>query len=149
MNRKHEKAFTLIELMIVVAIIGVLAMVAVSSFITYRNKSRISARVVDCESIRSAFASFAVDTVGNSFPAAIANWAALHSIATSNGASLKSSEEEAEMSLVNYTATADTTDANIIIDYQIEFRVTGVSALMDGSTIIVRPSGIFKQTTSP
>ncbi len=39
MLRNNEKGFTLIELMIVVAIIGILAAIAVPSFMSYRQKA--------------------------------------------------------------------------------------------------------------
>ena len=38
LNRKNEKGFTLIELMIVIAIIGILSAIAIPNFMTYREK---------------------------------------------------------------------------------------------------------------
>ncbi len=54
----NEKGFTLIELMIVIAIIGILAAVAIPNFIAYRDKAFCSAAESDANSIKATLADY-------------------------------------------------------------------------------------------
>lgn len=55
---RGQKGFTLIELMIVIAIIGILAAIAIPNFISYRNKAYCSAAESDANSIAAAIADY-------------------------------------------------------------------------------------------
>ena len=64
--RGNSEGFTLIELMIVIAIIGILAAIAIPNFIAYRNKAFCSAAESDANNIAAAIADyFAVPTRTN------------------------------------------------------------------------------------
>ncbi len=58
LHKTNEKGFTLIELMIVIAIIGILAAIAIPNFISYRNKAYCSAAESDANMIASAIANY-------------------------------------------------------------------------------------------
>lgn len=52
-QRRNQKGFTLIELMIVIAIIGILAAIAIPQFSSYRAKSFNTASVSDVRNCRT------------------------------------------------------------------------------------------------
>jgi prepilin-type N-terminal cleavage/methylation domain-containing protein len=58
MLKRNQKGFTLIELMIVIAIIGILAAIAIPNFIEYRNKSFCTRAEKDATTIASALSDY-------------------------------------------------------------------------------------------
>ena len=66
-----SEGFTLIELMIVVAIIGILAAVGVPQFVSYRDKARHTNLVVTGGSARAALAAIAAEAPDNLYPSAV------------------------------------------------------------------------------
>jgi len=60
-QRKDERGFTLIELMIVIAIIGILAAIAIPQFSAYRQRSYNSAAQADLRNAATAQEAYYVD----------------------------------------------------------------------------------------
>ena len=58
LRNTDQKGFTLIELMIVIAIIGILAAIAIPNFISYRDKSFCSAAESDARNVAAEIANY-------------------------------------------------------------------------------------------
>ncbi len=61
LNPGNQKGFTLIELMIVIAIIGILAAIAIPNFVSYRQRSYNSAAQTDLKNAMTTQEAYFVD----------------------------------------------------------------------------------------
>ncbi len=75
LNRRRERGFTLVEIMIVVLIIGILLAIAVPSFISARERSRANACRSNLRQIQAAKEQWAM--ANNQGPTATPAWADL------------------------------------------------------------------------
>jgi type IV pilus assembly protein PilA len=115
--KRVQQGFTLIELMIVVAIIGILAAVALPAYQDYTKKAKISELILAASTCRTAITE-AVQTSTGSLPTG-GNWGC-----------------ESASSTSKYVASIATSDAGVIT---VTAQAFGDSTI-DGSTITLTPS---------
>ena len=60
-NKLNRKGFTLVELVVVIAIIGILSMIIVPSVISYVRKARVAAAIADTRTIKASIESSLTD----------------------------------------------------------------------------------------
>ena len=119
MKRTMQQGFTLIELMIVVAIIGILAAVALPAYQDYTIRAKISEAVLAGSSCRTGITEIVQSTTSAALPAA-GNWGC--EIASGSG--------------TKYVDTVTTTNAGVVT-----VTTTTAADLKDagGKTIILTP----------
>jgi prepilin-type N-terminal cleavage/methylation domain-containing protein len=81
--RNNKKGFTLIELMIVIAIIGILAAIAIPNFIAYRDKAFCGDAEYDAHNTLSALSSYYADPDHTGIPT-IAQLISLEDLSVNN-----------------------------------------------------------------
>ena len=140
--RAEEAGFTLIEIMIVTAIFGILVVIAVPSFISYRDKSRVTTVMATANAIRAALANYAVDSDGNVYPSsdAITDYASLRAIVDANGGTLP----DTGLFIVNHYTRFDSNGDTMEDNYSMRFTVSGVPPHVKGHQILIAPSGIWR-----
>ena len=144
---KKRKKFILVELLIAVTIIAILTVIALPNYVSYRNKSKISAAVSTMGTVRNALESFASNCFGHPFPAdsAIIDWSTLAKICNDNGASLKTTEGETAITFVSYDRK-DTNGDGEDDTYELVVEVPAVPNDMFGKRLVVTPHGVLKQS---
>ena len=108
--RKGQKGFTLIELMIVVAIIGILAAIAIPNFISFKKKGIISSAIANLETLRSALTQYAADRDDGCYPQS-GSWgtggSGIHTMLAPYGLTFPDSEAALKWQVNSFTYTRD------------------------------------------
>jgi type IV pilus assembly protein PilA len=113
---KKEEGFTLIELMIVIAIIGILAAIAIPQFNAYRARSFNAAANTDLRNAMTAEEGYFTDN--DTYTATLSNLTGSYGLTTSSGVTLTITADE-----ISYTVTSVNSNAGAA--YQVTYTVQG------------------------
>jgi len=147
-RKYNHTGFTLIELMITVAIIGILAAVATLLFMTYRQKAGLAVCLASAHSIQASLISYSTVTRSGVFPpeSAITTWPQLVAVCNPHGADLP--DDPIRIGFQNWIqyTTADLNNDNQQESFSLLLRVNLVSHETPGSQLHITAREILKET---
>ena len=125
LRQNNEKGFTLIELMIVVAIIGILAAIAIPQFSAYRERAYIASMKADCNAIRTAEEAYFVDNDKYLATSTASDLPGIGSLSAGNTFAVTSSDVN-----TNFVVTVDSSKSDQEVVYT---STTGLTVTQDNT----------------
>ena len=114
-RRRKEGGITLIELMIVVAVIGILAGIAIPNFLNLKDKAIWGTAKANLSGLRSSLAGYATDSSFNKYPVGTYDFSQLSTIVPK--ANLPATEEQSKFQAGSFSyLCADGKSYNITVN---------------------------------
>ena len=132
--KKIQQGFTLIELMIVVAIIGILAAVAIPAYQDYVVKAKLSKVTSTVDPIKLAIAAYVQEQ--GAYILAANPWTSLGLIGAPNAPDV--------VSAINVNASTGTGDAG----NEIVLTLTNIKSGINGTTVTMTPTSVSSITSA-
>ena len=114
MYKQAQQGFTLIELMIVVAIIGILAAIAIPAYSDYQSKAKVTAGLAEISGYKTAFELFTNDggtvsaTTDIGIPSTTTGNCTLSVSSTTIGCAILNAPSQVQGKTITWTRTAAT-----------------------------------------